>query len=176
VAKAYAHQLAQVYRRRLGLYVAIGILYNHESPRRPPHFVSSKIVRAAVAVARGQQDELRLGNLEARRDWGFAGDYVRAMHAMLGRPEPGDYVVATGETHSVREFCELAFAAVGLDWQDHVAVDPAFYRPAEPVPLAGNNAKARAMLDWSPSVSFHQLVRMLVDAELALAERRPSQG
>jgi GDPmannose 4,6-dehydratase len=176
VSKLYGHWITVNYRESYGLHASSGILFNHESPRRGLEFVTRKISYGVARIKHGIDRELRLGNLEARRDWGFAGDYVRAMHAMLGRPEPGDYVVATGETHSVREFCELAFAAVGLDWRDHVAVDPAFYRPAESVSLVGNNAKTRAMLDWTPSVSFHQLVRMMVDAELALAERRPDEG
>ena len=121
-----------VYRRH-GLYVAAGILYNHESPRRPESFVTRKITQGAVSIARGERSELRLGNLEARRDWGFAGDYVRAMHLMLQRPEPDDYVVATGQTHSVRDFCEAAFARVGLDYQAYVVSDPAYWRPAEPI-------------------------------------------
>lgn len=166
VAKAYAHHLAAVYRRRYGLYVAIGILYNHESPRRPPSFVTRKITRAAAAIARGEQEELRLGNLEARRDWGFAGDYVRAMQLALAHSMPEDYIIATGETHSVRDWCELAFAHVGLDYRDHVVSDPALWRPAEPVPLVGDSAKAQRLLHWAPSMSFPMLVKLMVESDL----------
>ena len=164
-AKAYSHHLASVYRR-YGLYVAAGILYNHESPRRPESFVTRKITQGAVSIARGERSELRLGNLEARRDWGFAGDYVRAMRLMLRRPEPGDYVVATGETHSVRDFCEAAFARVGLDYQAYVVSDPAYWRPAEPIPLVGDFSRAQNTLGWAPSVSFDELVNLLVAADL----------
>ncbi len=164
-AKAYSHHLASIYRRH-GLYVAAGILYNHESPRRPESFVTRKITQGAVSIARGERSELRLGNLEARRDWGFAGDYVRAMHLMLQRPEPDDYVVATGQTHSVRDFCEAAFARVGLDYQAYVVSDPAYWRPAEPIPLVGDFSRAQNMLGWAPSVSFDELVNLLVAADL----------
>src|SRR5215212_8761874 len=168
-AKAYSHHLASVYRRH-GLYVAAGILYNHESPRRPESFVTRKITKGAVSIARGNQSELRLGNLEARRDWGFAGDYVRAMHLMLQQPEPGDYVVATGQTHSVRDFCEAAFARVGLDYQAYVVSDPAYWRPAEPIPLVGDFSRAQNTIGWAPSVSFDGLVNLLVAADLEDSE------
>jgi GDPmannose 4,6-dehydratase len=171
-AKAYSHHMASVYRRR-GLYVSAGILYNHESPRRPESFVTRKITQGAVSIARGERSELRLGNLEARRDWGFAGDYVRAMRLMLQRPEPGDYVVATGETHSVRDFCEAAFARVGLDYQAYVVSDPAYWRPAEPIPLVGDISRAQNTLGWAPSVSFDDLVNLLVAADLADGETEP---
>ena len=171
-AKAYSHHLASVYRRH-GLYVAAGILYNHESPRRPVSFVTRKITQGAVSIARGERSELRLGNLEARRDWGFAGDYVRAMRLMLQQPEPGDYVVATGETHSVRDFCEAAFARVGLDYQAYVVSDPAYWRPAEPIPLVGDFSRAQNTLGWAPSVSFDELVNLLVAADLADGETEP---
>jgi GDPmannose 4,6-dehydratase len=164
-AKAYSHHLASIYRRH-GLYVAAGILYNHESPRRPESFVTRKITQGAVSIARGERSELRLGNLEARRDWGFAGDYVRAMHLMLQRPEPDDYVIATGQTHSVRDFCEAAFARVGLDYQAYVVSDPAYWRPAEPIPLVGDFSRAQNTLGWAPSVSFDELVNLLVAADL----------
>ena len=164
-AKAYSHHLASVYRRH-GLYVAAGILYNHESPRRAESFVTRKITQGAVSIARGERSELRLGNLEARRDWGFAGDYVRAMHLMLQQPEPDDYVIATGETHSVRDFCEVAFARVGLDYQAYVVSDPAYWRPAEPIPLVGDFSRAKNTLGWAPSVSFDELVNLLVAADL----------
>ena len=165
-AKAFAHHLAAIYRQRYDLFIAIGILYNHESPRRAGAFVTQKIVHGAVAIARGQQGELRLGNLEARRDWGFAGDYVRAMHLMLQQPAPGDYVVATGETHSVRDWCELAFGHVGLDYREFVVSDQQFWRPAEAVPLVGDPAKARQELSWSATTSFDELVIAMVDAEI----------
>ena len=168
-AKAYSHHLASVYRRH-GLYVAAGILYNHESPRRAESFVTRKITQGAVSIARGERSELRLGNLEARRDWGFAGDYVRAMHLMLQQPEPGDYVIATGETHSVRDFCEVAFARVGLDYQAYVVSDPAYWRPAEPIPLVGDFSRAQNTLGWAPSVSFDELVNLLVAADLEAGE------
>ena len=126
-----------------------------------------------MSIARGERSELRLGNLEARRDWGFAGDYVRAMHLMLQRPEPGDYVVATGETHSVRDFCEAAFARVGLDYQAYVVSDPAYWRPVEPTPLVGDFSRAQITLGWTPSVSFNELVNLLVDADLEDSETEP---
>ena len=166
-AKAYAHHLARIHRRRYGLYVAVGILYNHESPRRPPTFVTRKITRGAAAIARGEQTELRLGNLDARRDWGYAGDYVRAMHLMLQQPEPEEFVVATGETHTVREWCERAFARVGRDYRDHVVSDPALWRPAEAVPLVGDPSRAQTTLGWAPTTSFEELVGLMMDADLA---------
>jgi GDPmannose 4,6-dehydratase len=171
-AKAYSHHLASVYRRH-GLYVAAGILYNHESPRRSESFVTRKITQGAVSIARGKRSELRLGNLEARRDWGFAGDYVRAMRLMLRQPEPGDYVVATGETHSVRDFCEAAFARVGLDYQAYVVSDPVYWRPAESIPLVGDFSRAQNTLGWAPSVSFDELVNLLVAADLEDGETEP---
>jgi GDPmannose 4,6-dehydratase len=153
--------------------VAAGILYNHESPRRPESFVTRKITQGAVSIARGERSELRLGNLEARRDWGFAGDYVRAMRLMLRQPEPGDYVVATGETHSVRDFCEAAFARVGLDYQAYVVSDPAYWRPAEPTPLVGDFSRAQNTLGWAPLVSFDEFVNLLVAADLEDGETEP---
>jgi GDPmannose 4,6-dehydratase len=165
-AKAFAHHVAAMYRQRYDHFVAIGILYNHESPRRPHSFVTQKIAQGAVAIARGQQTELRLGNLDARRDWGFAGDYVRAMHLMLQQPAPDDYVVATGEIHAVRDWCELAFAEVGLDYRAYVVSDPRFWRPAEAVPLTGNGNKAKAELRWFPTTSFPKLVTTMVEAEI----------
>jgi GDPmannose 4,6-dehydratase len=165
-AKAYAHHLSAVYRRQYDLFVAIGILYNHESPRRPSSFVTRKITRAAAAIARGEQEKLRLGNLEARRDWGFAGDHVRAMQLALAHSMPEDYIIATGETHSVRDWCELAFAHVGLDYRDHVVSDPELWRPAESVPLVGDSAKAKRLLHWEPSMSFPMLVKLMVESDL----------
>jgi GDPmannose 4,6-dehydratase len=166
-AKAFAHHVAAIYRRRYDFFIAIGILYNHESPRRARSFVTQKIVQGAVAIARGQQAELRLGNLDALRDWGFAGDYVRAMHLMLQQPEPGDYVVATGETHSVRDWCKFAFARVGLDYREYVVRDQQFWRPPEAVPLVGDPTKARQVLGWSATTSLSDLVAIMVEAELS---------
>ena len=166
-AKAFAHHVAAIYRQRYDFYIAIGILYNHESPRRARSFVTQKIVQGAVAIARGQQAELRLGNLDALRDWGFAGDYVRAMHLMLQQPEPGDYVVATGKAHSVRDWCKFAFARVGLDYREYVVSDQQFWRPAEAVPLVGDPTKARQVLGWSATTSLSDLVAIMVEAELS---------
>jgi GDPmannose 4,6-dehydratase len=166
-AKAFAHHVAAIYRQRYDFFIAIGILYNHESPRRAPSFVTQKIVQGAVAIARGQQAELRLGNLDALRDWGFAGDYVRAMHLMLQQPEPDDYVVATGETHSVRDWCKFAFARVGLDYREYVVRDQQFWRPAEAVPLVGDPTKARQVLGWSATTLLSDLVAIMVEAELS---------
>jgi GDPmannose 4,6-dehydratase len=164
-AKAYAMHVAHAYRQRHGLFVSIGILYNHESPRRPATFVTRKITQGVAAIVRGEQTELRLGNLEARRDWGYAEDYVRAMHLMLQQEQPGDYVVATGQTHSVREFCEIAFGAVGLDYRRFVVSDPMFWRPDTVVPLVGNSARARTKLGWEHTTPFSDLVKMLVDSD-----------
>ena len=166
-AKAFAHHVAAIYRQRYDFFIASGILYNHESPRRARSFVTQKIVQGAVAIARGQQAELRLGNLDALRDWGFAGDYVRAMHLMLQQPVPGDYVVATGETHSVRDWCKFAFARVGLDYREYVVRDQQFWRPAEAVPLVGDPTKARQVLGWSATTSLSDLVAIMVEAELS---------
>jgi GDPmannose 4,6-dehydratase len=166
VAKVYGHWITVNYRESFGLFTCSGILFNHESPRRGKEFVTRKITHAVAAIKRGLQKELRLGNLEARRDWGFAGDYVRAMWLMLQQPKPDDFVVATGEDHTVREFCEIAFDHVGLDWKRHVKVDPALFRPAEVNLLRGDPAKARRRLGWKPEVSFEGLVRMMVDADL----------
>ena len=168
VAKAYAHSSARSYRRRYGIYACSGILYNHESPRRPLEFLPRKVAYGAAAVSLGLQDELVLGDLDARRDWGYAGDYVRAMWLMLQQDEPGDYVVASGENHSVRDLAQLAFAHVGLDWQEHVRVDPALERGrAELHDLVGDASKARTRLGWKPEVDFTELVQLLVDADLA---------
>ena len=166
-AKAYAHTIARLYRQRHDLFVAVGILYNHESPRRSPAFVTRKITHGAVAIARGEATELRLGNLDARRDWGFAGDYVRAMPLMLRREEADEFVIATGKTHAVRDWCDLAFTRVGLDYREYVVSDPAFWRPAEPIAPVGDNRKARDLLGWSPTTRFAQLVDLLIEADLA---------
>jgi GDPmannose 4,6-dehydratase len=166
-AKAFATQLARVYRQSYGLFVCNGILYNHESPRRGENFVTRKVARAAARISRGVESELLLGNLDSRRDWGRAQDYVVAMWMMLQHDTPDDYVVATGETHSVGQFVEAAFGVVGLSWRDYVRHNPAFDRPADPPRLVGSPAKIRATLGWEPSGSFEQLVREMVEAELA---------
>jgi GDPmannose 4,6-dehydratase len=166
VAKVYGHWITVNYRESYNLFACSGILFNHESPRRGYEFVTRKISHTVAKIKLGQVKELRLGNLDSQRDWGFAGDYVRAMWLMLQQDQPDDYVVATGETHSVREFCEIAFNHVGLNWQDFVVQDPAFMRPAEVDQLIGNPAKAKAELKWEPKVSFKQLAQMMVEADL----------
>jgi len=178
VAKVAAHWFAVNYREAYGLYICNGILFNHESPRRGETFVTRKVTRAVGRISQGLQDKLYLGNLEARRDWGFAGDYVEAMWLMLQQQRPGDYVIATGEAHSVREFAELAFAEAGLDWQRHVAIDDRYFRPTEVDALLGDAAKARRMLGWQPRVSFSELIRMMVahDIDLARLERTVKQA
>ena len=167
VSKLYAHWTTVHHREAYGIFACSGILFNHESPRRGEEFVTRKIAKAAAAIAAGRQKELRLGNLEARRDWGFAGDYVRAMWLMLQAEEADDYVIATGETHSVAEFCERAFARVDLDWREHVVTDESFLRPLEVDLLVGDASHAREHLGWSPSVSFEGLVDLMVDAEVS---------
>jgi GDPmannose 4,6-dehydratase len=167
VAKAYAHFSARSYRKRYGLFTCSGILYNHESPRRPLEFLPRKVAHGAAAISLGVQDELVLGDLEARRDWGFARDYVRAMWLMLQQDEPGDYIVASGESHSVRELVECAFAHAGLDWREHVRVDLSLQRgAAELHNLVGDPTRARTRLGWEPQVNFTDLVHLLVDADL----------
>jgi GDPmannose 4,6-dehydratase len=170
VAKVYGHWITVNYRESYGIYAASGILFNHESPRRGLEFVTRKISNTVARIVRGRAKELRLGNLDAKRDWGFAGDYVRAMWMMLQPDQADDYVIATGETHTVREFAEKAFAHVGLNWEDYVVVDPKFYRPAEVEHLIGDPSKARRQLGWEPRVSFDELVRMMVDADLAAVQ------
>src|SRR3954471_21110785 len=172
-AKAFATQLARVYRESYGLFVCNGILYNHESPRRGENFVTRKIARAAARIARGLDHELVLGSLESRRDWGRAQDYVAAMWLMLQSEKPDDYVVATGQTHSVREFVEAAFKVVNLTPEKYVKRNPAFDRPTDPARLVGSPAKIKAELGWKPSGSFNDLVREMVEAELAAAEATP---
>jgi GDPmannose 4,6-dehydratase len=167
VAKTYGHYITVNYRESYGLYAVSGILFNHESPRRGLEFVTRKISDGVARIKLRLADELRLGNLEAERDWGFAGDYVEAIWQMLQQDEPEDYVIATGETHSVREFCELAFSHVGLDWERSVKTDPEFLRPAEVDQLVGDASKAREQLGWEPRHSFRDLVEMMVDADLA---------
>src|SRR5687768_14053371 len=166
VAKVYGHWITVNYRESFGLYAVSGILFNHESPRRGTEFVTRKISDAVARIKLGQQKEVRLGNLEARRDWGFAGDYVEAMWMMLHQDEPDDYVIGTGETWSVRELCEVAFDYVGLDWRKHVVQDPKFFRPAEVDLLVADASKASRKLGWKPQVNFKQLVHMMVDADL----------
>jgi GDPmannose 4,6-dehydratase len=166
VAKVFGHWTAINYREGHGLYAANGILFNHESPRRGENFVTRKITRGLAAIKHGRATELRLGNLDAQRDWGFAGDYVDAMWRILQQDEPGDYVIATGETRTVRQFLEAAFGYAGLDWQKYVVVDPRYFRPAEVDLLLGDASKAREQLGWEPKVGFHELVKMMVDADL----------
>jgi GDPmannose 4,6-dehydratase len=167
VAKAYAHYIVHSYRRLYGVFACSGILYNHESPRRPLEYLPRKVAHGAAAISLGLQEELVLGDLDATRDWGYAGDYVRAMWMMLQQDEPGDYIVASGESHSVRELAEVAFAHVGLDWEQHVRADPALRRgAAELRRLVGNPGKAHGRLGWQPEVRFRELVHLLVDADL----------
>ena len=172
VAKVYGHWITVNYRESYDLHASSGMLFNHESPRRGLEFVTRKISHTAAQIALGRTDELHLGNLEAKRDWGFAGDYVEAMWKMLQQDTPGDYVVCTGETHSVKEFCELAFSHLNLDWKDYVKVDEKLIRPAEVDLLVGDAKKAAETLDWEPKVGFQDLVRMMVDADMALLEGR----
>jgi len=166
VAKLYAHWITVNYRESYGLYAVSGILFNHESPRRGLEFVTRKVTHGVARIVHGLATELRLGNLEARRDWGYAGDYVDAMWRMLQQPEPRDFVIGTGETHTVGELCEIAFAHVKLDWRKFVRVDPRFVRPAEVDVLQADASQARRSLGWKPRVSFPELVRMMVDADL----------
>ena len=166
-AKAYAHWITVNYRESYDLFAASGILFNHGSPRRGLEFVERKVSHGVARIKRGIDSELRLGNLDARRDWGFAGDYVEAMWQMLQLDAPGDYVVASGETHSIRELCEIAFGRAGLDWNDYVVQDERFYRPAEVDLLIGDPAKSTNALGWTPRTSFAGLVEMMVDADLA---------
>ena len=172
VAKVYGHWITVNYRESYGLHASSGMLFNHESPRRGLEFVTRKISHGAARIALGQESELRLGNLDAKRDWGFAGDYVEAMWRMLQQDEPGDFVVCTGETHSVREFCQMAFGHLNLDWETHVVVDEQFIRPAEVDLLVGDASRAAKVLGWSPTVDFEGLVTMMVDADMALLEGR----
>src|SRR5881296_2456692 len=166
VTKVYGHWITVNYRESYGMYAVSGILFNHESPRRGLEFVTRKVSDAVARIKLGKTNELRLGNLDSGRDWGFAGDYVEAMWRMLQPPRPADYVIGTGEMHSVRELCELAFSHVGLDWQEYVTVDPRFVRPAEVDTLQADPTKARRELQWAPGTSFAELVRMMVDADL----------
>jgi len=165
-AKAYAYYITVNYRESYGMHASNGLLFNHESPRRGETFVTRKITRAAAHIKFGLQDKLFLGNLDAKRDWGFAGDYVEGMWQMLQQDKPDDYVLATGETHSVREFLDIAFGALDLDWQKHVEIDPRYYRPAEVDLLLGDATKAREKLGWRPRVGFKELVKMMVEADV----------
>ncbi len=172
VAKVYGHWITVNYRESYDLHASSGILFNHESPRRGLEFVTRKIAHGAARIKLGLTEELALGNLDAKRDWGFAGDYVEAMWLMLQQDQADDYVVSTGETHSVREFCDVAFGHLGLNYLDHVVIDERFFRPAEVDLLVGDAKKARTVLDWTPRTSFEELVTMMVDADMALLEGR----
>jgi GDPmannose 4,6-dehydratase len=174
IAKALAFYATVNYRDAYGIFGCNGILFNHESPRRGETFVTRKITRAVAGILAGRQQKLYLGNLEAKRDWGYAGDYVSGMWSMLQQREPDDYVLATGESHSVRDFLDEAFTYVGLDWRAYVEIDPKYLRPTEVDELIGDASKARRQLGWSPKVTFTELVRMMVDADIeALAKGRP---
>jgi len=171
VAKVYSHWITINYRESYGMHASCGILFNHESPRRGETFVTRKITRAATRIKLGLQEKLYLGNLDAKRDWGFAGDYVEAMWLMLQQEQPDDYVVATNELYSVRDFCEKTFGQLGLNYEDYVEIDPRYYRPAEVDLLLGDSTKARTQLGWKPGTSFDELVTMMVEEDLTLAER-----
>ena len=171
VAKVYGHYITVNYRESYDLFAASGILFNHESPRRGLEFVTRKVTDAVAKIKLGVSKELRLGNLDAKRDWGFAGDYVQAMWKMLQQTTPDDYVIATGETHSVKELVEVAFGCVDLDWQKYVVLDPAFIRPAEVDLLIGDPTKAKKALNWSPKVSFQQMIAMMVESDLAIQKK-----
>ncbi len=170
-SKAYAHWMTANYRNHYGMHASSGILYNHESSRRRPEFVTRKITIGAARIKMGLDQELRLGNLDAVRDWGFSGDYVKAMWLMLQQDKADDYVVSTGEPHTVREFVDLAFSRLDLDYREYVKVDESFYRPNEAVPLIGDSSKARKILNWEPQVSFKALVQMMVDADWAALQK-----
>jgi GDPmannose 4,6-dehydratase len=171
VSKAYGHWITVNYREIYGIYACSGIMFNHESPLRGKEYVARKTTDAVARIKLGLQTELTLGNLDAMRDWGFAGDYVRAAWLMLQQEKPDDYVIATGEKHSIREMLEIAFGHVGLDWRDHVRIDPKFFRPADVNTLRGDAAKARKILGWQPTVAFPELIRMMVDADLDRARK-----
>ncbi len=168
-AKVYAHWISVNYREAYGMFICNGILFNHESPRRGENFVTRKISRGVAAIKLGLTKKLSLGNLDAKRDWGYAKDYVRAMWMMLQQEKPDDYVIATGETHTVREFCEVAFGHAGLDWKEHVVVDSNYMRPTEVELLLGDASKAKRVLGWEPATRFNELVKLMVDSDLALA-------
>jgi GDPmannose 4,6-dehydratase len=176
VAKLYGHLMVATYRERYGMHASSGILYNHESPRRPPEFVTRKVTRTAAAIKLGLADELRLGDLDARRDWSFAGDVAEAMWLMLQQDEGDDYVVCSGVSRTVREFVEVAFGIVDLDPEPYVVVDPELVRPPDPVPLVGDPSKARSRLGWAPRTSFEELVRTMVESDLELLSRTASSA
>ncbi len=173
IAKVYGHLITQNYRQHYGLFAVSGILYNHESPRRGLEFVTRKITHSVAQIKLGLANELRLGNLDARRDWGFAGDYVKAMWLMLQQEVPEEFVIGTGQAHSVRDFCQIAFGCVGLDYQDFVIEDPVFFRPAEKHPLVADPTHAHRTLGWTPEVDFETLVKLMVDADLAAVGAKP---
>ncbi len=173
VSKVFAHQMTIQYREAYGIFASNGILFNHESPRRGPTFVTRKVTRGVAAILAGTLDKLYLGNLDAQRDWGFAPEYVDAMWRMLQHDQPDEFVVATGEMHTVREFVELAFSLAGLDWEDHVAIDPRYFRPTEVEELCGDATKARDVLGWKPSTTFPELVRIMLAADLREAGLDP---
>lgn len=172
VAKVYGHYITVNYRESYDMYACCGILFNHESPRRGIEFVTRKVSQAVAKIALGQQREVFLGNLDSKRDWGYAGDYVKAMWLMLNQEKPDDFVIATGETHTIREMCDVAFKYVGLDYQDYVKVDPKFFRPAEVEILLGSPEKAKKQLDWQPKVSFKELIEMMVESDLQSVKER----
>ena len=168
VAKVFGHYMTVNYRESYGLHASSGILFNHESPRRGTEFVTRKITQSVARISLGVQDKLTLGNLDARRDWGYAGDYVKAMWLMLQQPEADDFIISTGETHSIRDFLDVAFGVAGIDdWSELVGVDPAFFRPAEVMNIVGDSTKAREQLGWQPEVGFEEIVRMMVESDLA---------
>lgn len=170
VSKLASHQLVGLYRKMHGIFAVSGILYNHESPRRPERFVTQKIARSAAEIAKGKKEKLKLGNIDARRDWGFAGDYVKAIWMMLQTDTPDDYIVATGESHSIKDFLQAAFRHAGLEWEKWVEMDPTLIRPVEVGRLVGDSTKAREKLGWKPEVTFEGLVRMMVDSQLLKIE------
>jgi len=176
VAKVYGHWITVNYRESYGIFAVSGILFNHESPRRGLEFVTRKITDGVARIKLGLQDELRLGNLDAKRDWGYAKDYVRVMWLMLQQDEPDDYVVSSGKTHTVREYCQAAFGHVGLDWEKYVEVDTEFYRPAEVHVLLGDSSKARENFGWGPESSFEDLIKLMVDSDLQRVENEPKHG
>lgn len=167
ISKVAGYHLARNYRESYGMFCSVGILYNHESPRRRPEFVTRKITMAAARLATGGREKLQLGNVEARRDWGYAPDYVKAMHAILNHDRPEDFVVATGVLHSVADICQVAFAHLGLDWRDHVEINDAFFRYEEEIPLVGCSSKIEKAAGWVPSTSFEDMIKLMVDADLA---------
>lgn len=174
-AKMFAHHITINYRESYGTFACSCIAFNHESPRRAPEFVTRKVSREVARIKLGLANKLKMGNIEGRRDWGFAGDYVRAMWLMLQQPRPDDFVIATGVTHSVKELLEIAFSHAGLDWQKHVEIDSALLRPMEEDPLSGDASKANNILGWKPTITFEQMVRMMVDSDLSLLSKQAAQ-